>query len=64
MHLLDRTSPQGVQFLGCCRKCGKENVTIAVAMDDVCPVESSPDDDVVDAIESQPGELEDRGGRL
>jgi hypothetical protein len=36
-HSLERTSPKGGPFLGTCTKCGKTNVSFAIAVDEECP---------------------------
>ena len=50
VHLLDRTSPMGDDFIARCRYCGKEGLTTANLYDE-CESGKSSEEAILDALE-------------
>jgi hypothetical protein len=50
-HSLERTSPKGGPFLGTCRKCGQQNLTLKAAFEECENVRgTTPEQDILEAI--------------
>jgi len=50
-HALERTSPKGGPFLGCCVKCGRQNLRAKAVFEECENVRgTTPDEDVLEAI--------------
>ena len=60
-HSVERTSPkgEGQQFIGTCRKCGKEGLTTKQAMEEECPNTRGLTEEE-DLIESITGDRDDQ----
>lgn len=44
MHAVDRTSPLGSSFVGRCRKCGRDGLTLRAALEE-CPADDVMSDE-------------------
>lgn len=55
-HAIERTSPKGGQFIGTCRLCGKEGLTLGDYFKEECPNPKgvTEDEALLDALEVEP----------